>query len=69
MEQAGVPDGVINVVPGFGHTAGAAVSAHMDIDMVSFQAKDLYEHQRRNSDSMFWMFSRWVLRVLQKLDA
>ncbi|KAK3041658.1 hypothetical protein RJ639_001468 [Escallonia herrerae] len=33
---AGVPDGVINVVTGFGPTAGAAVSSHMDIDKVSF---------------------------------
>lgn len=31
---AGVPDGVINVVTGFGHTAGAAISSHMDIDKV-----------------------------------
>nr|XP_043624379.1 aldehyde dehydrogenase family 2 member C4-like [Erigeron canadensis] len=33
---AGVPDGVINVVTGFGPTAGAAISSHMDIDCVSF---------------------------------
>ncbi|XP_021276377.1 LOW QUALITY PROTEIN: aldehyde dehydrogenase family 2 member C4 [Herrania umbratica] len=33
---AGMPDGVINVVNGFGETAGAAISAHMDIDKVSF---------------------------------
>ncbi|XP_027357396.1 aldehyde dehydrogenase family 2 member C4-like [Abrus precatorius] len=33
---AGIPDGVLNVVPGFGPTAGAAISSHMDIDMVSF---------------------------------
>ncbi|KAE9613943.1 hypothetical protein Lal_00016548 [Lupinus albus] len=33
---AGIPDGVLNVVPGFGHTAGAAISSHMDIDAVSF---------------------------------
>ncbi|GJU36578.1 aldehyde dehydrogenase family 2 member C4-like protein [Tanacetum coccineum] len=33
---AGVPDGVINVVNGFGKIAGAAVSSHMDIDMVTF---------------------------------
>ncbi|XP_031385365.1 aldehyde dehydrogenase family 2 member C4-like [Punica granatum] len=35
-KQAGVPDGVLNVVTGFGNTAGAAISKHMDIDMVSF---------------------------------
>ncbi|KAK8472833.1 hypothetical protein PHAVU_002G314100 [Phaseolus vulgaris] len=33
---AGIPDGVLNVVPGFGPTAGAAISSHMDIDAVSF---------------------------------
>ncbi|KAG5022046.1 hypothetical protein JHK85_018388 [Glycine max] len=33
---AGIPDGVLNVVPGFGQTAGAAISSHMDIDKVSF---------------------------------
>ncbi|KAL9443517.1 hypothetical protein AB3S75_016808 [Citrus x aurantiifolia] len=33
---AGVPDGVLNVVPGFGPTAGAAIASHMDIDKVSF---------------------------------
>jgi coniferyl-aldehyde dehydrogenase len=35
-KQAGIPDGVLNVVPGFGPTAGAAISSHMDIDKVSF---------------------------------
>uniref|UniRef100_A0A2N9FYF5 Aldehyde dehydrogenase domain-containing protein n=1 Tax=Fagus sylvatica TaxID=28930 RepID=A0A2N9FYF5_FAGSY len=33
---AGIPDGVLNVVTGFGSTAGAAISSHMDIDAVSF---------------------------------
>uniref|UniRef100_A0A0D9WRP5 Aldehyde dehydrogenase 1 n=1 Tax=Leersia perrieri TaxID=77586 RepID=A0A0D9WRP5_9ORYZ len=35
-KQAGIPDGVINVVTGFGPTAGAAISSHMDIDVVAF---------------------------------
>ena len=34
--EAGVPAGVLNVVPGFGETAGAAIGKHMDIDVVSF---------------------------------
>ncbi|CAI8594805.1 unnamed protein product [Vicia faba] len=34
-KHAEIPDGVFNVVPGFGATAGAAISSHMDID-VSF---------------------------------
>ncbi|KAI9119051.1 hypothetical protein K1719_009726 [Acacia pycnantha] len=33
---AGIPDGVLNVVPGFGKIAGSAVSSHMHIDKVSF---------------------------------
>ncbi|KAL6883588.1 hypothetical protein ACP4OV_011002 [Aristida adscensionis] len=33
---AGVPDGVINVLPGFGPTAGAAITSHMDVDSVAF---------------------------------
>ncbi|KAI6679461.1 hypothetical protein NL676_033342 [Syzygium grande] len=35
-KKAGIPDRVINVVTGFGSTAGAAITNHMDIDMVSF---------------------------------
>ncbi|OIW08897.1 hypothetical protein TanjilG_05872 [Lupinus angustifolius] len=35
-KQAGIPDGVLNVVPGFGSTAGAALSSHMDVDKISF---------------------------------
>ncbi|KAL6882014.1 hypothetical protein ACP4OV_011486 [Aristida adscensionis] len=34
--EAGLPDGVLNVVPGFGATAGAALAAHMDVDKLSF---------------------------------
>jgi aldehyde dehydrogenase (NAD+) len=34
--EAGFPEGVINVVPGFGETAGAAVAEHFDIDKVAF---------------------------------
>lgn len=35
-QEAGIPDGVLNVVPGFGPTAGAALSSHMDVDKVAF---------------------------------
>src|SRR6266568_942493 len=35
-QDAGFPDGVINVVPGYGPTAGAALSGHMDVDKVAF---------------------------------
>src|ERR1700683_1072599 len=36
IAEAGVPDGVVNVVSGFGETAGAALAAHMDVDKVAF---------------------------------
>jgi aldehyde dehydrogenase (NAD+) len=38
--EAGVPPGVINVVPGFGPTAGAALAAHTDVDKMSFTGSD-----------------------------
>ena len=38
--EAGVPPGVVNVVPGFGHTAGAALAAHGDVDKVSFTGSE-----------------------------
>jgi gamma-glutamyl-gamma-aminobutyraldehyde dehydrogenase len=34
--EAGLPDGVLNVVPGAGSTAGQALGRHMDVDMVTF---------------------------------
>uniref|UniRef100_A0A674ACP7 Aldehyde dehydrogenase 1 family, member A3 n=1 Tax=Salmo trutta TaxID=8032 RepID=A0A674ACP7_SALTR len=33
---AGFPPGVVNIVPGFGPTAGAAIASHMGIDKVAF---------------------------------
>uniref|UniRef100_A0A9I9DXB8 Aldehyde dehydrogenase 1 n=1 Tax=Cucumis melo TaxID=3656 RepID=A0A9I9DXB8_CUCME len=33
---AGIPDGVLNVVTGYGSTAGSSIANHMDIDKVSF---------------------------------
>ncbi|HBI44931.1 MAG TPA: betaine-aldehyde dehydrogenase [Planctomycetales bacterium] len=35
-QEAGFPDGVINVVPGYGPTAGAALTSHMDVDKIAF---------------------------------
>ncbi len=34
--EAGYPDGVVNVVPGYGETAGAALAAHPGVDKVAF---------------------------------
>lgn len=39
--EAGVPPGVVNVVPGYGDTAGAALSSHPDVDKVAFTGSHL----------------------------
>ena len=36
LNQAGVPAGVVNILPGLGETAGQAIGRHDDIDTVSF---------------------------------
>ncbi|KAH0625632.1 hypothetical protein JD844_015222 [Phrynosoma platyrhinos] len=36
IKEAGFPPGVVNIIPGYGHTAGAAISSHMDVDKVAF---------------------------------
>ena len=36
IAEAGFPDGVVNVVTGYGETAGAALAAHDDVDKVAF---------------------------------
>jgi phenylacetaldehyde dehydrogenase len=36
IQEAGIPDGVVNIVPGFGETAGAALAAHPGVDKIAF---------------------------------
>ncbi|MEO9599394.1 aldehyde dehydrogenase family protein [Parasphingorhabdus sp.] len=36
LEEAGIPPGVVNIIPGLGHTAGAALAAHDDVDKIAF---------------------------------
>jgi len=36
LQEAGVPDGVVNIVPGFGETAGAALASHPGVSKVAF---------------------------------
>jgi len=34
--EAGIPEGVVNIITGFGPTAGAALTEHMDVDKIAF---------------------------------
>ncbi|KAE9980902.1 Aldehyde dehydrogenase [Venturia inaequalis] len=43
--EAGFPPGVINVISGFGKVAGAAISAHMDVDKVAFTGSTVVGRQ------------------------
>lgn len=36
IAEAGVPEGVVNLVTGYGHTVGAALTAHPDVDKIAF---------------------------------
>jgi phenylacetaldehyde dehydrogenase len=36
VQEAGFPDGVVNIVPGYGETAGAALASHPDVDKIAF---------------------------------
>ena len=36
IQEAGIPAGVVNIVTGFGETAGAAIAAHEQVDKVAF---------------------------------
>jgi phenylacetaldehyde dehydrogenase len=36
IQEAGFPEGVVNIVPGYGETAGAALAAHPDVDKIAF---------------------------------
>jgi phenylacetaldehyde dehydrogenase len=36
VAEAGFPEGVVNIVPGYGETAGAALATHEDVDKIAF---------------------------------
>ncbi len=36
VQEAGFPEGVVNIVTGYGETAGAALAAHPDVDKIAF---------------------------------
>jgi len=45
VKEAGFPPGVINVISGFGKTAGAAIASHMDVDKVAFTGSTVVGRQ------------------------
>jgi phenylacetaldehyde dehydrogenase len=45
LDEAGIPPGVVNIVTGFGETAGAALAAHPDVDKVAFTGSTEVGHE------------------------
>ncbi|CAF0841927.1 unnamed protein product [Brachionus calyciflorus] len=36
IKEAGFPPGVVNIIPGYGHTAGNALAMHLDVNKIAF---------------------------------
>jgi 4-guanidinobutyraldehyde dehydrogenase/NAD-dependent aldehyde dehydrogenase len=58
--EAGLPEGVLNVVPGFGYTAGEALALHMDVDCIAFTGstrvgKMMLEYAGRSNMKRVWL--------------
>ena len=58
--EAGIPQGVLNVLPGFGHTVGKALALHMDVDTLVFTgstkiAKQLMIYAGESNMKRVWL--------------
>ncbi|MCY1278739.1 NADP/NAD-dependent aldehyde dehydrogenase PuuC [compost metagenome] len=58
--EAGIPKGVFNVLPGFGHTVGKALALHMDVDTLVFTgstkiAKQLMVYAGESNMKRVWL--------------
>ncbi|MGG2399164.1 aldehyde dehydrogenase [Pseudomonas sp. SH1-B] len=58
--EAGIPAGVFNVLPGFGHTVGKALALHMDVDTLVFTgstkiAKQLMIYAGESNMKRVWL--------------
>lgn len=59
-EEAGVPTGVFNVLPGYGHTVGKALALHVDVDCLVFTgstnvAKQLMVYAGQSNMKRVWL--------------
>ncbi|OUR65376.1 aldehyde dehydrogenase PuuC [Marinomonas sp. 42_23_T18] len=59
-KEAGIPDGVFNVLPGFGHTAGKALAMHHDVNVLAFTgstrvASLLMEYSGKSNMKRVWL--------------
>jgi len=59
-KEAGLPDGVLNVLPGFGHEVGKALALHNDVDTIVFTgstaiAKQLLVYAGESNMKRVWM--------------
>ena len=59
-KQAGLPDGVFNVVSGFGHEAGQALALHPDVEVITFTgstrtAKQLLKNAGDSNMKRVWL--------------
>ena len=59
-QEAGIPAGVFNVLPGFGHTVGKALALHMDVDCLVFTgstqvAKQLMIYAGQSNMKRVWL--------------
>lgn len=59
-KTAGIPDGVFNVLPGYGHTVGKALALHMDVDTLVFTgstavAKQLMIYAGESNMKRVWL--------------
>jgi 4-guanidinobutyraldehyde dehydrogenase/NAD-dependent aldehyde dehydrogenase len=58
--EAGIPDGVFNVLPGYGHTAGQSLALHMDVDCIGFTGstrigKRMLEYAGQSNMKRVWL--------------
>ncbi len=58
--EAGIPAGVLNVLPGYGHTVGKALALHMDVDTIVFTgstkiAKQLMVYAGESNMKRVWL--------------